>query len=81
MNICKVNGLECCECQPVCGSRKEPVNVTEKHLFEQLLVKVGCKFYDSEKSIEIHEDNMVSYGGVSIEFDKNGKFRGFMKCD
>lgn len=40
MSICKVNELECCECQPVCGSRKE-VDATEETV--SLNYEAECK--------------------------------------
>ena len=81
MKKCKVNGIECCECQPVCENKSQQIIETDKYLFMQLLLKVGCKFHDCKNSIEIHDKNILSYGGVSIEFDKDGKFEGFLSCD
>ena len=81
MKKCKKNSIECCECQPVCENKSKQIIKTDKYLFKQLLLKVGCKFYDCKNSIEIHGKNILGYGGVSIEFDKNGKFKGFTSCD
>lgn len=77
MKICKINGIECCECE----NKRQQIIETDKDLFMQLLLKVGCKFYNYEDSIEINNDNILSYGGVSIEFNKDGKFEGFISCD
>lgn len=54
---------------------------TDIELFKELLNKVGCKTFSDSRSIEIDFDNMLSYGGVTIEFDEDGKFEGFMACD
>ena len=49
--------------------------------FINLLNNVGCKFFKGNNEIEIDFEHILSHGGVTIEFDENGKFKGFMACE
>ena len=49
MNICGVNGLECCDCQPVCEFRKYAS-------IKDLVTASGKLIEKSNKLLEIQED-------------------------
>lgn len=56
--------------------------MTDFEKFVDLLTEIGCGFrtgvtFDSRKYIIIDNTSMISYGVVSIEFNRDGKFIGF----
>ncbi len=58
--------------------------MTDFEKFEQLLKEIKCSYtvYDcypsDKKRIEINGESMLSYDSVSIEFDVEQNFVGFM---
>lgn len=58
----------------------EPIKLTDMEKFIRLFNEVGVTYTVYESSIEINEDSMYSFGGVDVEFTKEGKFKGFGAC-
>lgn len=59
---------------------------TDYDKFCWALGEIDCKctkyiMNNEKKSIEIDSENMLGYGGVGIEFDKDGKFLGFERYE
>ena len=61
MNICKVNGLECCECQPVCESRRKDDDFEDEVLYAISVNGVKPSFWYEEYPPQ-REINLYSEG-------------------
>ena len=48
---------------------------------KELLDEMGVKYFEYDFSIEISSESMSTYGGVGINFDKDGNFDSFDRAD